>query len=138
MVPDIDSQKLEPSGLTLKWSRGLSLTARILAVNMFALVLFAAGLFFLDSYRERLIDERESNAAAQAQLIANSLPYIRADGRAAFINTYGAQYRSRIRIYDRDGGKIMDSFDTGKPNRGKSMWHAVWMQYSISLSAHRH
>jgi two-component system, OmpR family, sensor histidine kinase ChvG len=115
MVPDTDSLKPEPDGLTLKWSRGLSLTARILGVNLFALVLFAAGLFFLDSYRERLIDERESDSAAQAQQIANSLSYIRAEDRAVFIETHGAQYLSRIRIYDRDGNKIMDSFATAKP-----------------------
>ncbi len=115
MVPDIDSQKLEPEGLTLKWSRGLSLTSRILAVNLFALALFAAGLFFLDSYRERLIDERENDAAAQAQLVAKSLSYIRAEDRAAFIEAQGAQYRSRIRIYTADGARIMDSFETAKP-----------------------
>jgi two-component system, OmpR family, sensor histidine kinase ChvG len=115
MEQDIDSLKAKPSGLMLKWNRSLSLTARILAVNLFALVLFAGGLFSLDSYRERLIDERETSAAAQASMIAQSFGYINSEDRTAFLETYGALYSSRIRIYDKDGTKIMDSFATAKP-----------------------
>ena len=39
----------------LFWSRRVSLTTRILAVNVIALVLLAGSLFYLDSYRNRLI-----------------------------------------------------------------------------------
>ncbi len=36
----------------------LSLTARILAVNIFALIVLAGGFFYLDSYRTQLLEER--------------------------------------------------------------------------------
>ncbi|RZM20954.1 MAG: sensor histidine kinase, partial [Sphingomonas sp.] len=39
--------------LTLRWSGQISLTRRILAVNIFALLLLAGGFFYLDSYRSR-------------------------------------------------------------------------------------
>ncbi|MEP7349272.1 MAG: ATP-binding protein [Sphingorhabdus sp.] len=115
MVPVIDSQKAEPAHLALGWSRGLSLTARILAVNLFVLVLLGAGLFFLDSYRARLIEERESAAKIQAELLVNSLPLVRAEDRAAFIIAFASQHQSRIRLYNEDGTKLMDSFDLEKP-----------------------
>ena len=37
---------------------GVSLTSRILAVNIIALGLLAGSLFYLDSYRNRLLAER--------------------------------------------------------------------------------
>ncbi len=74
MGPDIASPTVEPADLQLGWSRGLSLTTRILAVNLFVLALLGAGLFFLDSYRVRLIAEREQTARNQATFLARSLP----------------------------------------------------------------
>ena len=115
MVPDTDSQKAEPANLTLKWSRSLSLTARILAVNLFALVLFAGALLSLDSYRERIIEERENETANQVMMIARSFSYIRSDARVAYLEQHGALHRSRIRIYDKAGTKIMDSFANAQP-----------------------
>lgn len=93
----------------------MSLTARILAVNLFVIALLAAGLYFLDSYRTRLIDERELAARNQAQLVAHSLPLIAAEKREAYIAAFGSEFESRIRVYDRDGNKLMDSFDAGAP-----------------------
>ncbi|MGB5078615.1 MAG: HAMP domain-containing protein, partial [Sphingorhabdus sp.] len=115
MVLVTDSQKTEPADLALGWSRGLSLTSRILAVNLFVVALLGAGLFFLDSYRTRLIEERESAARLQASFIATSLPLIGADSRAAFISAFAQQHGSRIRLYTRGGDKFMDSFESGKP-----------------------
>lgn len=115
MVPDIDSQKTEPQGLDLKWSRSLSLTARILAVNLFVIVLILGGLFFLDSYRERLIEERENNAIAQLNTVRDTFPLVRADDRIAFLQNFTKRNKSRVRIYDRDGNKIIDSFDLAPP-----------------------
>ena len=46
MGPDIVSQTAEPADLQLGWSRGLSLTARILAVNLFVLALLGRRFVF--------------------------------------------------------------------------------------------
>lgn len=115
MVPVIDLQKAEPADLTLGWSRGLSLTARILAVNLFVLVLLAAGLFSLDSYRTRLIAERENAAKIQVRLLADSLPLVRAENRSEYIIAFAEQHKSRLRVYNEDGAKLMDSFVLAKP-----------------------
>ena len=48
----------------LFWTRRVSLATRILAVNVIALVLLAGSLFYLDSYRNRLIAERFGLARA--------------------------------------------------------------------------
>jgi len=100
----------EPADLQLGWSRGLSLTARILAVNLFVLALLGAGLFFLDSYRVRLIEEREHAARTQAAFLVESLPLIAPDKQAAYIGNFGRQNLSRIRVYREDGTKTLDSF----------------------------
>lgn len=115
MVPVTDSPKTEPAELALGWSRGLSLTARILAVNLFVLVLLGAGLFFLDSYRTRLIEDREAAARMQTEFLAISLPLIGAEDRSAFITAYAEQHQSRVRIYTKDGSKLIDSFALSKP-----------------------
>lgn len=115
MAPVTDSPKTEPADLALGWSRGLSLSARILAVNLFVVVLLGAGLFFLDSYRTRLIEDREAAARMQTEFLANSLPFVGAKGRSAFIAAYAQQHQSRIRIYTKDGAKLIDSFVLSKP-----------------------
>lgn len=115
MGPDIVSPTAEPAELQLGWSRGLSLTARILAVNLFVLALLGAGLFFLDSYRIRLIEERELAARTQAEFLVRSLPMVGDGEKGAFITAFGQQNQSRIRLYDQDGHKLYDSFALGKP-----------------------
>ncbi len=115
MELDIASPTAEPAELQLGWSRGLSLTARILAVNLFVLALLGAGLFFLDSYRVRLIAEREHAARNQATFLARSLPLVAPDSRTAYIVKFGEQNQSRIRIYDDLGIKIEDSFANHRP-----------------------
>ena len=115
MGPDIVSPTAEPADLRLGWSRGLSLTTRILAVNLFVLALLGAGLFFLDSYRVRLIAEREQAARNQATFLVNSLPLVDTKNRAEYVNKFGQQHQSRIRIYNESGVKILDSFANQQP-----------------------
>lgn len=130
MGPDIVSPTAEPAELQLGWSRGLSLTARILAVNLFVLALLGAGLFFLDSYRIRLIEERELAARTQAEFLVRSLPMVGDNERGAFITAFGQQNQSRIRLYDKDEQKLYDSFALGKPtyifrDPAKEPWRKV-------------
>lgn len=91
----------------------MSLTARILAVNLFVLALFGAGLFFLDSYRGQLIANREAMARQQALIIRDTLPALNDQMKAPFLQTFGQLSQSRIRIFDRAGRKILDSSARG-------------------------
>jgi two-component system, OmpR family, sensor histidine kinase ChvG len=116
MVLDIDSPEAEPVELTLKWSRSLSLTARILAVNLFVIALFAAGLFFLDSFRTQIISERQSSAKIQAGLMIEALKDVPPEKQFAFITEQTWPLHARIRLYDRGGKKQFDSYTRFAPN----------------------
>src|SRR5690606_27937705 len=50
-----------------------SLTTRILAVNLIPLLILAGSLFFLDSYRRQLLEERFKLARIEAQITAEAL-----------------------------------------------------------------
>lgn len=99
----------------LVWSRKLSLTSRILAVNLFALALMASGLFFLDSYRTRLVVERQDAAERQVVLLAAALRHIPEAEQAAFLAGFGRAEQARVRVYDAAGTKIFDSFSIAPP-----------------------
>jgi two-component system sensor histidine kinase ChvG len=115
MAPDIASLKAETHALSLRWSNRLSLTGRILGVNLFALALTAAGLFFLDSYRTRLVAERQQAAITQAQLLRDALERTTVTEQPALIKSFAMQAKSRVRLYRRDGAKALDSFQLSAP-----------------------
>lgn len=126
MVPDTDSQTAEPAELRLGWTRKISLTARIMAVNLFVIALLAAGLFFLDSYRWRLIELRQDAAVDRAELLVNSLPMVRPEDRPAFVTAFARQDGARIRLYSKDGAKLMDSFALGPPTYEQAPTEEGW------------
>jgi two-component system sensor histidine kinase ChvG len=115
MAQDIVLRKAENERLTLGWSRRLSLTTRILAVNLFALALMAAGLFFLNSYRTRLIAERQEFAGKQLALLRDSMPMVDADKRESLIMRFAEREKLRVRLYAANGSRTFDSFAVGKP-----------------------
>src|SRR3569832_694472 len=53
-----------------RFSHRLSLTTRILAVNLLPLALLGGGIFYLDSYRKQLLLERYKHARIEAQITA--------------------------------------------------------------------
>ncbi len=91
-------------------SRRVSLTARILAVNVIALALMAGSLFYIDSYRRELLAERYRLAAAEAEIAASALaarsPYERLD----LLARIGTTQHLRLRLYDAKGDLVADSF----------------------------
>ncbi len=62
-------------GGSLAWPRRrhISLTWRILAVNVLALVTLVVGLLYLDRYRASLIDAELDSLAVQAQIFAEAI-----------------------------------------------------------------
>ena len=63
----------EDISLPLVSRRGVSLTTRILAVNVFVLGLIASSLLYLDSYRNELLAERMRQAGAEIEIAALAL-----------------------------------------------------------------
>lgn len=113
MAEDIVSPKSEPNDLALRWSGRLSLTRRILAVNIFALALLAGGFFYLDSYRARLVDERREQAALQTELMARAISIAGPEDRNALVRGFAKDGEGRLRLYAPGGQVMVDSWALG-------------------------
>ena len=98
-----------------RWSRRLSLTSRILFVNVLPLVLLGGGVIYLDSYRKQLLDERFKLALVEAQITAEALAGATAERQEALLIQIGKEQRLRIRVYDEEGMLEADSFALGPP-----------------------
>lgn len=107
--------KQHPSLGTLSWSRRLSLTSRILMVNVLPLVLLGGGVIYLDVYRKQLLEERFKLALVEAQIIAEALAGASNARQAALLIQLGKEQKLRLRIYDGRGRLEADSFALASP-----------------------
>lgn len=116
MAPDTDSLKTDPAGMTLRWSGRMSLTRRILAVNILPVVLLAGSLFYLDVIRERLIEERLSQSTEQSRLLATVFSKVPSADMAGEAQRLGDAIGARIRIVSLQDQIIADSWQGQSPN----------------------
>jgi two-component system, OmpR family, sensor histidine kinase ChvG len=93
-----------------------SLAARILAVNLIPLLILAGSLFFLDSYRRQLLDERYKLARIEAQITAEALAGASRERQEALLIQIGKEQRMRLRMYDAEGKLWADSFELAEPS----------------------
>ena len=93
-----------------------SLTTRILAVNLIPLMLLAGSLFFLDSYRRQLLDERFKLARIEAQITAEALAGASRTRQEALLIQIGKEQRMRLRMFDSEGRLWADSFKLAPPS----------------------
>lgn len=100
----------------LFWTRRIALTTRILVVNVVALALLAASLFYLDSYRKQLIAERSKLARSEAMIIADALAETPRSERAPLLARIGSEQQLRLRLYDARSHQITDSFLLADPS----------------------
>lgn len=99
------------------WKRRTSLTVRILAVNIIALGLMAGSLFYLDSYRKQLFEERFKLARAEAEIAASGLAAASsAQERTTLIVGVGQSQKLRLRLYHANGDLALDSFTLAPPS----------------------
>ena len=120
MARDIASRMAERSGgerdLSLGWSGRLSLTPRILAVNTIALALLAGGFFYLDTFRNRILDGRVAQASREARLIADALAAAPREATDTLLMGYARDTGARLRLYRHDGRLIADTRAMGSRN----------------------
>lgn len=102
--------------LSLRWSGRVSLTPRILAVNIFALALLAGGFFYLDSYRSRIVDSRIVQASSQTRLIAEALLSVAPERRDALMLRLARDTGARLRLFDPQGRLTSDTRALGLRN----------------------
>ncbi len=116
MVPDtVSTRSEERQASSGEWTNRISLTRRILAVNIFALAILAGGFFYLDSYRARLIDGRLVSIGREAALVATSLELAPEQDRPRLLTRSAQSIGLRLRIYDVAGHKVADSFQLAAP-----------------------
>ena len=96
-------------------TRGVSLTTRILAVNVIALALLAGGFFYLDSYRTQLLNERFRLARAEADIAATALADADPAQRRRLLVSIGASEGLQLRLFGADGRLREDSFRLAPP-----------------------
>jgi two-component system sensor histidine kinase ChvG len=115
MAPDTVSTRTDERHGSGEWTHRISLTRRILAVNIFALAILAGGFFYLDSYRARLIDGRLVTMGREAALVATAMETAPADDRDRLLIRTAQTTGLRLRIYDAQGRKVADSFALARP-----------------------
>lgn len=93
----------------------VSLTARILVVNILPLALLGGGIFYLDSYRAQLLDERYKLARIEAQITAEALAGATRERQEALLIQIGKEQNMRLRMFDAEGLLWADSFVLDEP-----------------------
>jgi two-component system sensor histidine kinase ChvG len=91
------------------WPLRLSVTLRILLVNLLPLVMLGGGIFYLDTYRKQLLNERYRLARIEAQITAEALAGATRQRQEALLVQIGKEQRIRLRMYDAEGRLWADS-----------------------------
>ncbi len=100
----------------LSWSRRLSIRQRILAVNIFAIVIIAGSLFYLDSFRSQLVQARADQVRSETVMIAHMLAVAPREAWQPLLVRLGADAGARLRVYDSSGTLREDSWIGVPPN----------------------
>ena len=111
-----------------------SLTARILIVNILPLALLSGGLFYLDTYRTQLIDERFKLARIEAQITAEALAGATRERQEALLVQIGREQGMRMRMFDAEGLLWADSFALDEPafelnDISDDTWEEEWARW---------
>jgi two-component system sensor histidine kinase ChvG len=96
-----------------EWRRGLgfgSLRARIFAVNIFAVIVLALMLLYIDTVRARLLDERSTDLARQAVTIAGFAADLPPAALVASIERRSFDRGTRLRLYGANGALLADNW----------------------------
>lgn len=102
-------------GSALSLSGRLSLTRRILLVNIVAVLLLAGSFFYLDGVRGRLIAERIEQAQSEARLIATAIAQTPVDQRNTLMAQLGRASSVRLRLYDQNAVLLSDNWAFDRP-----------------------
>ncbi|MGQ7828572.1 ATP-binding protein [Altererythrobacter sp. Z27] len=115
-MADSDGKSLTEGTIgPLGWSARLPLTSRILVVNILPLALLGGGIFYLDSYRTQLLNERYKLARIEAQITAEALAGASRTRQEALLVQIGKEQRMRLRMFDAEGRLWADSFALDQP-----------------------
>jgi two-component system sensor histidine kinase ChvG len=103
---------LAPLRLAMPWR----LSHRILGVNLIILLVLALALLFLDSFRNQLRDERQTQTRHLAELAATAVPKIPPADVPQLFADIGSATGARVRLYDGNGALRHDSWRGAQPS----------------------
>ncbi|WP_294352485.1 ATP-binding protein [uncultured Sphingomonas sp.] len=141
MAPATASPRSDPRDPTARWSDQVSLTPRILAVNVFALLLLGGGFFYLDSFRTRILDSRIDQVRREAGLMAEALATAPKAARPALLTRLARDTGARLQLLAPDDAVLLDSERLGGPaftlvnprTDGLSQRAARWLDAGIDF-----
>lgn len=107
--------RLEAGIERIGWSSWISLTSRILVVNILPLAILGGGIFYLDTYRKQLLGERYKLARIEAQITAEALAGASRQRQEALLIQIGKEQSMRLRMFDAEGELWADSFALDTP-----------------------
>ncbi|WP_095013069.1 sensor histidine kinase [Tsuneonella mangrovi] len=116
MADDNTNAPAEPRLARFTPGRRLSLTPRILIINLLPLLLLGGGVFYLDSYRKQLLAERYKLARIEAQITAEALAGASRERQEALLIQIGKEQHMRLRLYNARGRLWADSFALDVPS----------------------
>ena len=97
------------------WFGQLSLTRRILAVNLLTIVLLACGVLYLDAFRNQLSEERMGLIRREAEMSASVLAAAPPASRNSVLVSLARSTGTRIRVFGADGSLRSDSWKVTGP-----------------------
>ncbi len=109
-LDDGDPEAPKPSQ---RWR--FSLAPRILAVNVFAILALAISVIYLDSFRERLVDQRRVELRRQAALIGDFMAAAPPRDWPRLAARFGTTTGTRLKVYASNGARVADSWTTTQP-----------------------
>ena len=110
MASDTASTSNEDADLRLKWSGRFSLKYRILALNLLTVLLVALSTIYLDTFRNRLSEERVRQTRIEAVATASALAAAGSERRDVVLAGVSRSTKSRMRLYGADGTLVADSW----------------------------
>jgi two-component system sensor histidine kinase ChvG len=115
MASDTASISSDDADLRLKWSARFSLKHRILALNLLTVLLVALSTIYLDTFRNRLSEERVRQTRIEAATTADALNASASGRTEAILSAVSRSTGSRLRLYAGDGKLVTDSWKTTGP-----------------------
>ncbi len=100
----------------LQWSGNISLAWRILAINILVVTMVGVGLFYLDSFRARLVEDRRAVLMQHAHTLRAAWRNATPDEQPQILLAFARVAGARVRVYAPGGAKVADSFALAPPN----------------------
>lgn len=101
----------------LRFSGWHSLATRILVVNLMALLAFAGGVLYLESFRSRLLETRAVELVRQGEIIASFISHESIGSARHAVSDFSTPRGTRVRLYSPDGMRIADNWSNPSVTR---------------------